>query len=502
MSTKPETARNIFQPILNSIPIGIYVIDRQLKIFWANERLLRWIKEKKISYTERKNCHEVIFGNKAPCEDCPAIKAFESGTSEYAEMRRTFKRRTAYYLTTSTPLKEEAGDGEPLVIITVQDITAHKKAEDELRRLNKFNKEIIENAPVAIFTIDRTGKFISVNPALARLSGLGAEVEEKLLGFNWIENPYTIRCGLADRIKRGLEGEPFELWDFPFTTYKGDRGHYIHFRGVPLKAKDGKVEGLLCIIEDTSEKVMAKIQSIQDAKVAVIGRLMTGVAHELNNPLAAIAANSELACELFQNVKGGIVDKIEIEELREYLEVIEEQAFRCKNIIKDMIDITKKDDFEVHEVDLHTLLNELLGVLNLKKLKVRLIKKISDVLPHVKGDISALKQCFLNILHNATDAVTGREGAVIRIGARITGNFVRVEIEDNGIGIHDGLVDKIFEPFFSTKDTGKGIGLGLTLCYEFLKRMGARIEVESKLGRGSLFIITLPVFQESRGLNR
>jgi signal transduction histidine kinase len=91
---------------------------------------------------------------------------------------------------------------------------------------------------------------------------------------------------------------------------------------------------------------------------------------------------------------------------------------------------------------------------------------------------------------------------VIRIGARIAGNFVRVEIEDNGIGIHDGLVDKIFEPFFSTKDTGKGIGLGLTLCYEFLKRMGARIEVESKLGRGSLFIITLPVFQESRGLNR
>jgi PAS domain S-box-containing protein len=497
LSAKQEAAKDFFQPILNSIPIGIYIIDRELKIYWANERLLRWIKGKKISYTENKNCYAVIFGNKAPCEDCPAIKAFESGASEYAEMRRTFKGKAAYYLATSTPLNEEAVGGGPLVIVTVQDVMAHKIAEEDLRRLNDFNTAIIDNAPVAIFTIDRTGKFISVSPALATLSGLGSEAEEKLVGFNWLQNPYTVRCGLAEHIKKGLQGEPFELQDFPFVTYRGDKGKYIHFRGIPLKGKSGKVEMLLCIIEDSTEKIKAKIQSIQDAKMSVIGRLMTGVAHELNNPLATIAANSELACELFQNVKDGIVDKIEIEELREYLEVIEEQAFRCKNIIKDMIDITKKEDFEVHKVDLHTLLNELLEVLNLKKLKIRLIKEIADVLPHVKGDISALKQCFLNILHNATDALEGRERATIRIGARITGNFVRVEIEDNGIGIQDGLVDKIFEPFFSTKDTGKGIGLGLTLCYEFLKRMGARIEVESKLGRGSLFIITLPVFQET-----
>ncbi len=239
---------------------------------------------------------------------------------------------------------------------------------------------------------------MSVNPALATLSGLGAEAEEKLVGFNWLENSHTVRCGLADYIKKGLQGEPFELQDFPFTTYRGDQGQYIHFRGVPLRGKDGRVEGLLCIIEDNTEKVRAKMQSIQDAKMSVIGRLMTGVAHELNNPLATIAANSELACDLFQGLKEGKTEKGAFDELREHLDVIQEQAFRCKNIIKDMIDLTRKKGFEVQEIDLNICLQEILKVINFKKLNIRLVKDIEADLPYVRGDYNAMKQCFMNIL--------------------------------------------------------------------------------------------------------
>ena len=496
MSTKPEETKDLFHSILNSIPIGIYIIDRELKISWANERLLRWIKGKKISYTESKNCYAVIFGNEAPCEDCPAIKAFESEASEYAEIRRTFKGKVSYYLTTSTPLREKGATGEPFVIVTVQDVTTHKTAEDELRRLNDFNRVIIENAPVAIFTIDKSGKFTSVNPALAILSGLGSEAEEKLVGFNWLENPYTVRCGLAEHIKKGLQGEPFELQDFPFVTYRGDKGQYIHFRGIPLKGKSGKVEMLLCIIEDSSEKVKAKIQSIQDAKMSVIGRLMTGVAHELNNPLATIAANSELACELFQGFKEGVINENDMTELREYLDVIQEQAFRCKSIIKDMIDLTKKKGFEVQEIDLNACLNDLTKLINFKKLNIHFVKEIARDLPHIKGDVNATKQSLMNILQNAVDAVEEREVKIIQLKVFPSDDMVVVAIEDNGVGIHEGLVDKIFEPFFSTKDSGKGVGLGLTLCYEFLNKMGGKIEVTSTLGRGSTFRVIFPIYRK------
>ncbi len=495
-----KIAFSMAQSMLDILPMGLFVLNSERKIHWMNKRASRWLKKGNDSQQGRLCCFKDVFKLEAPCSNCPVLKTLKSNKMEHIEIKSEFNGKTKFYYITATPLSKGQSHKEQLIIETVQDITNYKKTEEELRRLNDFNSAIIDNAPVAIFTIDKTGKFISVNPALAKLSGLGAEAEEKLLGFNWIENSYTIRCGLADYIKRGLAGEPFELWDFPFTTYRGDHGHYIHFRGVPLKTKDGNVEGLLCIIEDTSEKVMAKIQSIQDAKVSVIGRLMTGVAHELNNPLAAITANSELACELFQNMKIQNINNEEIDELREYIEVIEDQAYRCKDIIQDMIDITKKEDFEVQAINLPPMLEEIIGILNVKKMKIRLKKDIEKNLPQVRGDTNALKQCFLNILHNAADALEGREGAAIRVGAWAEENFVRVEIEDNGIGIHDSLVDKIFEPFFSTKDTGKGIGLGLTLCYEFLKRMGARIKVDSKLGRGSLFTVTLPLFNENKGV--
>jgi PAS domain S-box-containing protein len=485
---------NIVQSILDSLPMSVYALDRGRKIQWKNEIARLRTQEVGIIQPGKVSCYREIFKRIGPCNNCPALRTLKSGRMEHTEISSNYKGESRYYLVTTAPLRKSGEENEALIIETVQDITDQKKIEEELRIVNDFNRAIIDNAPVAIFTIDRNGKFMSVNPALASLSGLGAEAEEKLLHFNWIQNPYTVRCGLAEHIKKGLDGESFELQDFPFTTYRGDQGQYIHLRGVPLKGKNGKVEGLLCIIEDNTEKVKAKIQSIQDAKTSVIGRLLTGVAHELNNPLATIAANSELACELFQGFKDDNTKNEEMTELREYLDVIQEQAFRCKNIIKDMFDLTKKEGFEVQEIDLNECLNEILESINFRKKDIHLLREIDPSLPHVKGDSNAVKQSFMNIFQNAFDAVVGRESGAIKVRAYPFDNSVKVEIEDNGVGIHDDLIDKIFEPFFSTKETGKGIGLGLTLCYEFLNRMGGAIEVESKLGRGSIFRVTLPEY--------
>ena len=492
----PQRDIEVMQSILDSLPMGVCVLNQERKVLWVNEGMAHRFRIDRNVQSGGRYCYKEIFKRDEPCANCVATKTLKSGKVERGQIKSEREGGIKEYIVTATPLKKTKGGGQTLIVETVLDITYQKRAEEDLRSLNDFNSAIIDNAPVAIFTIDKSGKFMSVNPALATLSGLGTQAEEKLVGFNWLENPYTVRCGLAEYIKRGLEGEPFDLQDFPFTNYRGDRGQYIHLRGVPLNGKDGKAEGLLCIIEDNTEKVRAQIQSIQDAKTSAVGRLMTGIAHELNNPLAAIAANTELACDLFQGIANGPVGPEEIEELRQYLEVIEDQSFRCKNIIKDMIDLTRKDGFEACEIDLVSVLGSLLEVLNLRKMKIRLEQNIPAGLPSVRGDINALRQCFMNILNNAADALESRDRALIRIRAQRVDDSVKVEIEDNGVGIHDGLVDKIFEPFFSTKDTGKGVGLGLTLCYEFLKRMGGNIEVKSILGRGSIFVVTLPVFRE------
>ncbi len=123
------------------------------------------------------------------------------------------------------------------------------------------------------------------------------------------------------------------------------------------------------------------------------------------------------------------------------------------------------------------------------------MKDIEADLPHVRGDYNAMKQCFMNILQNAVDAIEIRTGGEIKIRAYYFNDLIYIEFEDNGVGIDEGLVDKIFEPFFSTKNTGKGVGLGLTLCYEFMNKMGGNIEVESTLGRGTTFKIALPRYK-------
>lgn len=488
MNTNPT----VFQSIIDSVDAGIWVVGRDLRVEWINSRAAGLLKNKCSEVVRGNHCYSEIFGNDGVCEDCPSLRTLRTGKSEYREFSREYEGELRYYRLTATPLRKKGRKVFSQVIEMIQDMTAQKKTEDDLRRLNRFNEAIIENAPVAIFTIDKNGLFTSVNPALATLSGLGERAEEKLIGFNWATDPYTVKCGLADHIKRGLKGESFQLWDFPFFTYRGDRSQYINFKGVPLKGKDGSVEGLLCIIEETTDRVKARIQLEQEAKMSAIGRLAAGVAHELNNPLATLAAHSELAQDLIKSV-GGDSDSEDMRELCEYFEVIQEQAFRCKGIIKDLLDLTRKEGFEHVALDVNSLIEDGLRLIDFRKLKIGVKKYFASNIPMVLADVSALRQVLLNVLTNAIDAVQGKARAMIVLRTHADDSSVFIECEDNGMGIPDVIADKIFEPFFTTKELGKGLGLGLALCYELLGKMGGRIEAESKPGKGSTFRIALPI---------
>lgn len=498
-----KTDLSFFQSIIDSVEAGIWVVGRDLRVEWINTRADSFLKGKHGAPVKGNHCYREIFGNESVCEGCPSLRTFQTGKSEYLELKQEYAGELRYYRLTATPLRKK-GQGKKgqkafsNVIEMIEDITVQKRSEEDLRRLNRFNEAIIENAPVAIFTIDKNGLFTSVNPALAVLSGLGKRAEEKLIGFNWLTNLYTIKCGLADYIRRGLEGESFQLWDFPFFTYWGDRSQYINFKGVPIKRKDGSVEGLLCIIEETTDRVKARVQLEYEAKMSAIGRLAAGVAHELNNPLATLSAHSELAQDFLNGVQNGSNSE-DMQELCEHFEVIQEQAFRCKSIIKDLLDLTRKEGFESITLDVNGLLEDGLRLIDFRKLKITIKKYLKSGLPSVCADASALRQVFLNVITNAIDAVQGKAGATILLRTYADDHAVIVECEDNGMGIPDAIADKIFEPFFTTKELGKGIGLGLALCYELLGKMGGRIEAESKPGKGSTFRITLPTAVARQG---
>jgi PAS domain S-box-containing protein len=381
---------------------------------------------------------------------------------------------------------------------TVEDITEKKKVEQELSRLHQFNTAIIENAPVAIFTIDMHGKFMSVNPALATLSGLGQETEDKLVGFNWLNNPFTVRCGLAEYIRKGLQGEPFQLWDFAFMTYRGDRNIFMDFKGVPLKGKDGDIEGLLCIIEETTERVKTRAKIMQEVKMSTIGRLSAGIAHELNNPLGTLVAYAERASNYLESVDEDHLRQFELEKLRGYLKIIDEEAFRCKRVVSDILSIPKKEGQEITRVDIERLLDNILERMSADNPNLNITREAESPLPLIPGDMSVLRQVFVNLVNNAVDALEGRMDARLWIRSALSNNMVIVEVEDNGIGIPDTIVEKIFEPFFTTKESKKGIGLGLSLCHDFVKGMGGSITVESKPASGATFVVSLPIELEQK----
>ncbi len=375
----------------------------------------------------------------------------------------------------------------------IEDVTEKKKSEYELRLANELNKTIVDHAPVAIFTLSREGLFTSVNPALGALTGLGAKAEEKLIGFNWLKNPFTIKSGLAKHIKKGLQGRPFQLWDSPFVNWRGDKKLYIDFKGVPLKGKNGSVEGLLCIIEETTERVKTRAKLMQEAKMSFIGKLAAGIAHQLNNPLAMVVAYAELAKKHFSQ-KGQ--KQAEREKLSGYLDIVAEEAFRCKIVIDDLLSLPQKEGSDVTEVDINGLLNGLLELINVGKSSVKVVRELGPGLPPAKADISGLRQVFLNLLTNALDAVEGRPDAVIVIRTAAGKTTLIVEVEDNGIGIPASVADKIFEPFFTTKERKKGIGLGLSLCRELLSNMGGTVRLEERPGCGTIFMVTLPLSGE------
>jgi len=484
---------SILESIIDSLSAGIWIVDSNLEIKWINTRAFQSLCREELAELEDRRCFRKIFGMREVCEDCPVLRTFESGETEHLDIKLEYEGQSKHFLLTATPLQRKGQKSFTHVIEMIQDVTIHEKIGEELRRLNELETAIIDNAPVAIFTIDKKGVFTSVNPALAAISDLGFRAHEKLIGFNWLENPYTIKCGLAARIQRGLRGEAFQLDDFPFVTYRG-RSQYINFKGVPLLDKKGEVESLLCIIEETTDRVKTRVQLIQEARMSAIGRLATGVAHELSNPLATITAHSELAHELLE--RRSAWDAHDLQDLSKYLEVIQEQAFRCKKTIKNLLDLNRKDGFETGPIDLVRLIEDLVELINFKKIRIRLESDFAEDIPRVQGDLYALRQTFLNVLNNAIDAVEERADAQISIRGFMEGPVVRVEIEDNGEGIPESIVDLVFEPFFTTKGSQKGTGLGLTLCYEFLSKMGGGIEINNRPGGGSICRITLSPWAE------
>lgn len=249
------------------------------------------------------------------------------------------------------------------------------------------------------------------------------------------------------------------------------------------------------IAKTRAQKHFYDEQIIQTQKLASIGELSAGIAHEINNPLAIITQEAEWARLQFE---GKEMSDPGMAEALESLVVIAQQVERCRDITHKLLDFARKHEPLIQGVDLNRLIEDMARLVEKEAMQneIRLLRNYQPEMPTVRTDPPLLRQVVLNLLNNASYAI-GKKGEISIRTRAVDEDQVEIEISDNGCGIPKEDLRKIFDPFFTTKPPGKGTGLGLAICHSSVVRLGGVISVESEPGKGTTFSIRLPILNNA-----
>lgn len=359
---------------------------------------------------------------------------------------------------------------------------------ERLEQSEERYRSLIESADDMIFTLDRSCTILSVNRYCSEWLGRNPTtiVGENLFNLFHYEDPDAV-CSLIERVFETCETVSHEE-----SLIVGGKGYHLDTKYKPIFVLSGNKDATLCISRDITEHKKIEGQLAHTEKLASLGSLSAGVAHEINNPIAVILGFTEL---LLGKVPEGSKEY-------EMLETIERQGNNCKKIVENLLAFGKVRGGTPGETnvidDLQQVVNVALNTMVTKK--VDLTTHLEEDLPTVCGDGEQLEQVYLNIINNALVAMDG--GGVLNIAAKQVGNMVSVSFSDTGHGISEENMDKIFEPFFTTKGVGEGTGLGLSVSYAIVKKFGGDIQVESQTKKegktsGTTFTVLLPIAENT-----
>ena len=255
------------------------------------------------------------------------------------------------------------------------------------------------------------------------------------------------------------------------------------------KIKKAQTNKMVLIEKQAEEKM--NVQAIEAGKLASVGELASGIAHEINNPIAIMVEEAGWLSDLLSDED--LANPQNMEEFRRALNQIKAQGGRCKDITHKLLFFAKKTDSRVREVQINEIIEETVNTSEqrAKESNVKIVTHLDQELPNVSASPSEMQQVLLNLINNAIDAI-GTGGGIVEITSRFNGGYVVIDVADTGQGIPSELINRIFDPFFTTKPVGKGTGLGLSICYGIIKKMGGDITLNSGVGMGATFHVHLP----------
>ncbi|MBC8521375.1 MAG: PAS domain-containing protein [Methanomicrobia archaeon] len=356
----------------------------------------------------------------------------------------------------------------------------------EITAAKDFLNNILESMDEGVVTIDMDMRIKTFNKGAERITDFK---EEEVKGLECYDIFRTNLCHAGCPCERIRETGK-TTFDYEANILSKDNKVIpVSVIASPIKNSDGVIIGTMKVFRDISELANLQKQLIQSEKLASVGRLAAGVAHEISNPLTGV-----LTYNHFLLKKVGENDLV-----KEYSEKAVRETMRCRKIIRALLDFARQTEPEKELADINKIVKDTLALIeNQASLQnIKIITELNEQLPMIMVDSNQIQEVFTNIILNALDAMP--DGGLLtisdslRIRRAVDGRFIEINFIDTGCGIPAENLDKLFDPFFTTKKVGEGTGLGLSVSYGIIEKHNGAIEVQSEVGKGSIFVVKLPV---------
>ncbi len=466
-----------YQNLFDQVPCTITVQSRDYKLIEFNKEF-----SKKFQPEYGDHCYSAYKNLSQKCINCPVERTFTDGQSHFSEESGINKDGTiAHWFVKTAPLKDESGHIVAAMEMSI-DISRRKRLEGIVKDSERKYQAIFESIPNPIFILDMD-RYIILNCNNSALNLYGYTKEE-------IENKdFSILFPTAEKFKNFKTQVQKPFHERLVHLKKTGETLYVNIWVSPAEFTEQTV--LLVTVIDITLSIETEQQLIQAGKMATLGEMATGVAHELNQPLSVIkTASSFISRKLKKN------EPIDPKILNTLAEEIENHVDRASKITNHMRLFGRKSDFSKEPVNINDTLKRAFDIFS-QQLKLREITvkwEIDENLPLILADPVRLEQVFINLLINARDAIVARaesqeEGVPRQITITTSSHeeMVTASIADTGTGIPTELMDKIFEPFFTTKKVGEGTGLGLSISYGIIRESGGDISVKNNPQGGAVF---------------